>query len=147
MTGKDLREMVKKGINPIVEFNKYVEELETRLDEGMRAYITKVSQPDNSDCVEITFEEKDFTDYNKSIERPDWLNPKTNKYDLKFGETIQAKSYKGLVTFYEMENEEVCNFRVIEDDSLKLFHEYKNNNNDIPYIKWLENTILELRKS
>ena len=53
MTGKELRELVNKGMNPIVEFTESVEEIEERFDKGMRAYVTKVSYPDNSDCVEV----------------------------------------------------------------------------------------------
>jgi len=145
MTGKELRELVNKGMNPIVEFTESVEEIEERFDKGMRAYVTKVSYPDNSDCVEVTFEERDFSEYNKNIEKPNWYNNDTEKYDLKFSETKNALNYKGVISFYEMENEELCNFQIVENKSLKLFSEYQNSNEQILYVKWLENIVLGLK--
>jgi hypothetical protein len=144
MTGKELRELVGKGITPIVEFTECVEELEERFTQGMRAYVTSVTFPDNEGIVEITFEENNFTEYNENIEMPIWYNYKTGKFDLKYKDTIEFKNYKGIVKFYEEGNEEVCNFKIIENESLKLFNNYQaEKNSEITYIKWLENKVLK----
>jgi hypothetical protein len=147
MIGKELRGMINKGIIPTVEFTKEIEDLECRFEKGMRSYVTNVSMVDKEGCVEVTFEEKDFSDYNKSIEKPDWYNEDTNKYDLKYSETKMASGYKGVVSFWEMEDDEIYNFVLIEDDSLKLFKEYQDNNCEFSYVKWLEQELLKSRES
>jgi len=145
MTGKELRKIINSGIIPLVEFTENINDMDCRFEKGMRAYITGVSEEDRSGCITVICEEKDLIDYNKKIETPDWFNPATENYDLKFSDTEWNKTYKGVVEYYEMEDEEICNFNIIDDGSLSLFNEYLKEYTGLTYVEWLEDIILKFK--
>jgi hypothetical protein len=145
MLGKELKEIVDGGVNPVIEFNEYINDLEARFEEGMKAYITNVNIV-YEDEIEIIAEERDFAEYNKNIEKPIWRKEWNGEYIYKYSETDDAIRWNGTFKFYEMLNEELCNFSVVDDSSLKLFRMYQENNNGISYVKWLENKVLTCNK-
>jgi hypothetical protein len=145
MKCSELREIINQGKPIIVEFTKSVEDIEERFDRGMRAYVTNIAKPDSYNCTEVFFEERDFSEYNKSLEKAGWRNPSTGAYDLKFSELSSSKDYSGCVSFYEMEDDELCNFFILEDSSMKLFTEFKESKSKLNYVQWLESELIKSR--
>jgi hypothetical protein len=142
MTGKELKSLVDAGITPVIEFTDAVEEFELRYEKGMKAYVTKVSAPDE-DEIEILAEEKDFSKYNKTLEKPIWRKEYNGEYIYKFSE-LPDKKFNGSETIYDMLNEDTYNFVVLEDDKrINLFKQYQSENINISYVQWLENKVLE----
>lgn len=142
MIGKELREMVSSGIDVIVEFTEQVEDMECRFEKGMRAYVTGVSLADSSNMVTVNFEEKEYREYNKGLEKSIWYNRQKNEYNLKWSEDEYNKNYEGKESLYEMENETIHNFFVVENESSKLFNQYLKENSDKTYVQWLEEKVI-----
>lgn len=141
-TGKELREYCKGKEIPIV-FNNEIEQLEGRFETGMKAYITGVSEPDRDDLITINIEEKEFADFNKSMETPVWHNEKTSNFDLKYSESIYGEDWNGKDTIYDNENELSDNFTLLNNNKLQLYNQYLQEKQDKEtYIDWLENKIL-----
>ena len=142
-TGKKLREYCRGKAVPII-FGESIEQLEGRFERGMKAYITGISEPDIDDLITIKIEEREFTDFNKSIETPVWKNEKTEVYDLKYSEWEYNKDWKGKDEIYD--NEEVLsdNFTLLDNDKVKLYNQYlEEKQNNLTYIEWLENKVLD----
>lgn len=143
MKGKELRELVNSGINPVVEFTDTIEELEMRWEKGMKGYVFGVSEVDKGGCVLIKIEEREFVDYNKLIEKSIWRKDIDGEYIYKWSEVHKPHQYYSDYEFYEEENKETYNIEIISDEKLKLFKQYSIEKKDnMTYIEWLENKIL-----
>lgn len=142
MTGRELKTLVDSGAKVIVEFTDLVEDLETRFENRMRAYATNVNI--EGDMVKIFFEEREFAEYNRTMEQPTWRNHRTGEFNMKWSEDERNANYDGKASFFEMLDEEVCNFTILENDSMSLFQRYLNEDSNISYVRWLEELVLSL---
>ena len=77
---EEIQEMFLTGKPVIVEFNKNIEEYESCIDNGMKARIVSISEPDEYQTVKISFDLNDFEEYND-------LRMKANYYD-KYGRAV-----------------------------------------------------------
>jgi len=62
-------------------------------------------------------------------------------YDLKWSELDQIVGELEY-QIYEAEDEEICNFKIIDDSKIKLFERYKKQNTKLTYIQWLEDMVI-----
>lgn len=142
MIGKELRDFCKGKIVAVV-FNSGIENCECRFENNMKAYIIGVGEPDRDDVVPIVVEERDFAEYNKSIESSIWLNNETGVFDLKYSDSYWGKDWNGKETIYVMEDDVDGYFSILDDNKINLFKEYQGENSDLTYVEWLENKILK----
>lgn len=101
----------------LIEFNENVEDCEGRFEDGMRGYITfyKIKEKDTMyEYVEFYVDEKEFEEYNKSIEKPVWFGESGN-YDTKYSDSKFFN--KNDFNFYDEGREsEIVRFKVISSD-------------------------------
>ena len=140
MKTNDVMELVNSSKVLPVEFNKCIEDCEMRYEEGMRTYIISASK-DDIDCIVFKTEERDFSEYNKSIEKPIWLNDKTGLYELKWSE-LDATYGKTEYEIWEDVDSDIYNFKLIDNSKIELFNRYKESGSELIYVLWLENEIL-----
>lgn len=135
MKTNDLMELVNSGNHIAVEFDANVCDLEVRYEVGMRTRLIGAYK-DGSGCIIFKTDESDFADYNKSIEQPVWFNSDTKQYDLKWSDMEFEEDNNSEI--YEDENNELYNFKVVDDQKLKVFGKYKESNSELSYVSWLE---------
>ena len=140
MTGKELMSFCNGKIVPI-SFTERIENLDSRFENCMKAYIVGISLLDD-DEITIIVEERDFAEYNKSIEKPLWQNSETEKYDLKFSDSYYGERWTGTHTFYDCQDELCGNFTLIDEDRMRLFQQYQKEKSKLTYVGWLEDKIL-----
>lgn len=147
MKGKELRELVNSGINPVVEFTEGIDELEMRWNHGMRGYVIGVSESDNADCVTIRIDEKEYTEYNKQMEIADWRKENGGEYIYKWSDLNKPNEHEGDYNFYESENEELYDIKIVDDDRVRIFNQYKSEieSDKMSYVEWLENKYMKYR--
>ena len=144
MTGQELFDLIKKGIKPVIKFNKEIEDLDLQFDEGHFARIIDVKLLD--DEVEIIVSEKEYADYNKENEVPNW--PSDNsvtgnvEYNLKYSDKHTRKE---VISLYQMLTDEIYNFAIVESCYQELLDEYLSTNRELSYVEWLQEKVLELR--
>lgn len=142
----EINKILENGIYPVVRFTKTVEDVESRFEEGMMAYLMNIGNDDGNELCELTFEEKDFAEYNKQLEKPVWCKDYGREYIYKFSEVNE--DWRGVDTYYEDTDGDVVNFELVNNKSLKLFEKYQQYmNNDLEeikmtYLQWLENQII-----
>lgn len=84
---EEIQEMFLTGKPVIVEFNKIIEEYESCIDNGMKARIASISEPDEYQTVKISFDLSGFEEYND-------LRMKANYYD-KYGAAVLTAKEAG----------------------------------------------------
>jgi hypothetical protein len=110
----------------------------------MKAYIVYVGEPDKDQVITINIEERDFAEYNKSMEKATCKqNPRASEYNSKWSDTWYGKDWNGKYTLYEMEDE-IINFKLLDESKLQLFRQYQSENINKTYVEWLENKVLSL---
>lgn len=144
MKGIDLIELC-KGTKIPIEFTEQIEELEIRFEEGMRAYLVGANEDD--DMVTLNVEEDDFAEYNKSIERPLWLDKDSREYNLRFSET-NNNHWNGKQTLFDNTGELCGNFKILENSKIRLFELYQvdhiREDTSLSYIEWLEEIAVDV---
>ena len=149
MKTNEIMEIVSTGKIIPIEFNKYIAEYENRYEKGMRSYIVNAYKSYDDNIVFGT-EERDFSEYNKSIEKPRWYNNKTSLYDLKWSqlEEYLKNDNKSDYDVWEEANKELINFKVIDElidkNKIDLFNKYKEEKSELNYISWLEDELIKL---
>lgn len=144
MKTNELMELVNNGKAIPIVFNETIEDIEGRYEKGMKAYVVSASKEYNDTTIVFKTEEREFADYNKSIEQPVWLNSKTGTYDLKWSE-LDQKTTNADYEIWEESNADIFNFTILDENKMGLFIQYKSENNQISYVQWLENKVLELQ--
>jgi len=140
MISNELMEIINTGKCVPVEMTKAVEDSEMRYGEGMRAYIIKAYE-DNSGCIIFQTEEREFAEYNKSLEKPIWFNDKSGAYDLKWSELDQeVRDFDYQI--WQDEKIELYSFKILDESRYNLFEQYKEEKSEISYIQWLEEKVL-----
>lgn len=146
MTPKDLMKIVNEGKAIPIEIKEGCEELEIRYEAGMMTYIVSAYEIEkNIICFET--EERDFIEYNKSIEKPVWLNRETDNYDLKWSD-LNKKYNKGDYCIWEDASDiedGFYNFKLLDDNKLELYNQYLQSKSELTYVQWLEGRLLEGR--
>lgn len=143
MKSKGIKELVDNGKIIPIEFTETVKDLEIRYDGGMKAYIVKAIQ-ENEDTIIFKTEERDFAEYNKSIERPVWMNNKSGQFELKWSE-LEQKITEFDFEIWEATNEETFNFKLLNEETYALYLQYKSEESNLSYVQWLENKVIELQ--
>lgn len=144
MKCNELKKLINSGTYPLVEFTKKVVNYEGRFEEGMRAYLVGYSGSNFPNIIELFFDEKEFVNYNKTLEQHVWYNSQTHDYDLKWSDDKYKKDYNGKTSVFEIETEEIITFKIVENS--ELFNEYLKSYTDISYIRWLENKVSDLMR-
>jgi len=142
MISNELMEIINIGKCVPVEMLKTIEDCEMRYEEGMRAYIVKANE-DNGGCIIFQTEEREFAEYNKSVEKPIWFNSKSGTYDLKWSELEPHISEYDLQIWQDVDTE-IYSFKILDDSKFKLFQQYKKENSELTYVQWLEEKVFEL---
>ena len=140
MLSNELMNYINNGNEVLVEINKCYEDFELRYEEGMKAYIVKAIKDNIGICFKTS--EKEFTEYNKLIEKPLWLNDKTGLYELKWSELKQNVTESDYYIWEDVDNE-IFNFKIINsDEQINLYERFINEKSNLSYIKWLENKVI-----
>ncbi|MGF7535513.1 hypothetical protein AAGG74_17820 [Bacillus mexicanus] len=142
MTGKELISLYKSGKEIQVEFTEEVLEQETRFEEGMRAYISGITEPDEEGMIIIQFEERGYKEFNKSMETPKYFTGEPGVYE-KYSDSKYHKSFNGKETLYEMDYLEMEKFTIIDEGSKELFQRYLKEGQEMSYVNWLESLVLK----
>lgn len=133
MNTKRLKEIIDSGKSVIVKFNNNEIEEYTFLNKSMIAKLYKIEEMDES--FKCYFDISEFDNHNLPLQS-------SNYYDKNNNPTLTA-SEKGLwkdkETFYIDENFDEF-FDIIEENT--LLGKYIKSNENIGYVKWLENIIL-----
>jgi len=108
MNIRGLRKRVRRGDMVIVEFTKKIEDYESCIDEGMRAIVTKIENPDMYDCCPVHFDLNSFDTYNDGFAQH-------NYYDKNGVPCLSAKEAKmypknGIETIYFDEVTDITEF-------------------------------------
>lgn len=146
MKVKEICNMLDDGMGVQVQFKERINDFESRYEQDMRTYLTGYTidgeNIDESQCVIFSTNEKDYADFNKSMEKPIWLDNKSKTYCLTWSEEWAGESPN--VDVYENNlDSEIETFEVLNNESLALFNLYKQSNVDVRYTTWLEEQIVK----
>lgn len=137
MDTKGLKEIIDSGKIITVRFNNDEIEDYTFLNKGMIAKLYKIEEMDES--FKCYFDISEFDNHNLPLQS-------SNYYDKNNNPTLTAFEkglWKDKETFYIDENFEAF-FSIIEENT--LFDDYIKSNENIGYVKWLENIIINRLK-
>lgn len=139
----ELRDMLKSGIRPIIQFTSETEKYDYDPDVGMRARVISCSEPDRDGCLTIVINMAEFVDYNKQIAPHNWFdkdnNPTLTWFDM---------SYYPSDHIYDFCWEEKLGLSIFEFvEESPLYEEYKKSGTTESYVLWLEKIIIEQRKA
>lgn len=141
MTGKELAQLVRDGIRPVVTFGKSVEDQESYLEAGMRGRLVGVLR-DEHEYISLAVDLTEFDDFNRQYE-------KANYYDKSGVARLTAREagfYKPTESVYMGPDDEV-EVLVIEDaDALKLYARYQTERGGKSYVQWLEQRVVEIER-
>lgn len=146
MTGKELRRLVMSGKKVLVEFTDYIEDQECRFEKGMKAYVYDVSLLKGGDMVIIQFEEREYRDFNRTLEKARFQTNIQNVFD-KWSDSPYRTDDKGREFIYEMENEEIQLFDIVGDASQQLYQKFLEEGSNYSYIDWLEMLVMNFRNN
>ena len=143
METKDLVQLVKQGVQPIIKIND-AEGVLDGPDYGMLGRIISVGDEDEwesgNSTVTFDIDFLEFTDYNKTLAKSDWYDKNGNP-TLTWMQTPQYNKDAKRYTVYEMyvENSEYANTSYIEVvDNNKWFNNYLESKSEVSYTRWLE---------
>lgn len=138
MKYKELGQLIKEGIYPIVTFKKGIENQEGYPENGMRAQIINVSFSDD-DLIKLTFNYEHFDEFNKKYES-------ANYYDNNKIPCLTARQkgfYKIEEDFYFESGYPIETDLLIEDSGrLKIYNQYLKSESEFTYVQWLENQLI-----
>lgn len=143
MKGIEILNLLEKGVHPIVRFNEVVEDLELQFDRNQMGRIVNAFKNKYGE-IEIAISEKEYGEYNKSIEQANWPSLK----DFNASPTLRYSdehTRKEIETLCYCENDEIHEFSIVEDCYQELLDEYLASKSDLSYLDWLQEKILELR--
>lgn len=144
----ELKKLIKSGQEVVVRINNDADMFPENFfsDIGMMAKIIDVSVED--DHFSIVFDLERYLTVNKPLMTTGWRDNKTGSSDLNYEEyhgNIPAKE-EHFLTRDEIEGD-MFEF-VIEKKYTELFDKYlesqENSKNNIPYIRWLEDQVVDV---
>lgn len=139
---KELVGVIGEGMNPVIKATKLIEEYcEESLDPFMvgRAVDARIV---DEDSYRILLDMNGYEAHNRAVAQFNWLDSDRNP-TLSWMETEYYPS-NGIASIYlPLEGESP--FEIEEENS--LLNEYISGDREKSYIEWLEETILQLRKT
>lgn len=144
---KDLQALVTPDRPIAVEFGKRVLDLESYVEPGMRAVLTRFRFDSDPDVCVLTVDYTPFDEFNKKFEQP-------NYYD-KHGDPCltarEAGQYSTTEDLFFMANDPLDGLlQLQESKTVALYTEYSGSEacaGGTSYTQWLEAQVLELRKA
>ena len=124
---------------PTLTFTRDITEYSTGLETGMMAELTYVAE--KQDMIHVVCDLTNFKTYNKIFEQPVYEGE--NGQFVKWSESFYYPENNIVEFFIEGKNE--LPFEVGQGNG--LYKEYQESKSDLPYVKWLESTLLKLRAS
>lgn len=141
MTGIEVLDMINNKIYPTVRCNKDILDVAEQMEEGMLCKI--VGAYENSDGeIQVELDEKDFSEYNKSLETPSCYDSESNIYNKKWSELYQREIR--MTIFLDKEHDNPY-FDIVEDNYTELVKEYNDSESGLTYVEWLQEQIFMLR--
>lgn len=142
MTGRELYERFNIGTEIIVRFTALVNDIETQFENGMLGRIQNVELNEDDGLIDVVINEKGFSEQNKILETPVWSNLITEENHLKYSDVHNRQE---AVEISDSLDEELCFMEVLSNSG--LVKEYAESETEKPYVQWLEETVMNLRKS
>ena len=114
MSGKELRQLLRRKDTVPIIFNENIELPTGRFEAGMKAYVFDVSYAIDKCYFIVRVYEGDFSDYNKSIEKPNRYDNWHGTHNLRYSDSGYSSGWRGKESIIESEDE-VKTFSLIED--------------------------------
>lgn len=146
MKVKEVCKMLDDGAIIPVQFKERINEFEGRYEKDMRTYLTGYKiDGDNADEYQVVIfstEQREYSESNKSIEKPIWWNDETRTYNLTWSESWIKENPNEDIYENSLESE-IETFETLNDESLVLFNLYQQSNSDLRYVSWLEKQLVK----
>ena len=138
MKGKELAQMVKDGIRPVVTFKAPILDKEGYLETGMRGRLVAVSN-EHDDMFKLHVDLSEFDDFNRQFESANYYDkdgvPRLTAREAGFYKVPKDELYVG--------NDEDVDFCEVEEPGrLGLYETYRKVSANTTYVQWLEDRVL-----
>lgn len=136
MTNKDLIKLFNSGVPLHLQFLESIENLETIIDEHMRAtvtYATYDSKGEDFETIKVVVNVTPFKKYNEKFLKSNWYD---NNRVAKLTYEQAGVCKNGVEILYLMPDD--LDFNVVNTKSIKLYKEYIKADSQLSYVEWLE---------
>lgn len=142
MNFKELAELVKSGVKPVVTMGKKIDDHETYAEPGMRGRLVGAQMESHDDVIKLFVDYSEFDEFNKGFESANYFN----REQVPCLTAREAGYYNPQDHIYVDTNRSIEGvMEVVEGEALSLFAEYNASSKAVSYTQWLETEVLKLR--